>query len=58
MAKKQSIELKLPTAQIEFIRDVAKLAGVSENSAMSVLLAVQMLSDMKAIAKATEAANG
>lgn len=46
MAKKESIELKLPVDQIEYIKTVAKLAGVSENSTFSVLVAVQMLREM------------
>ena len=48
MSKKDSVELKLPVEQIAYIRDVAKLAGVSENSALSVLLAVLMLRDLNA----------
>jgi hypothetical protein len=43
MAKKETLELKLPEHQIAYINAIAKLAGVSANSAASVLIAIQFL---------------
>ncbi len=43
MSKKETLELKLPEHQIAYINAIAKLAGVSTNSAASVLIAIQFL---------------
>lgn len=41
--KKESIELHLPTEQLEFLRAVAKLADVSFDNTVGVLLAMEVL---------------
>jgi hypothetical protein len=43
MSKKVEIELRLPTKQIESLNKLAKFAGVSVGSVISVLLALHVL---------------
>ena len=52
MIKKESLDLTLPVEQIEYIKLISKLAGVSVNSTASVLIAIQLLGSLSSKEKA------